>query len=457
MYENINSNYINYLKTKNILIVGVTLRSGVSVSNTLYRLNVPHSLTDSKEYESLAIEREALLSKNAIFHTGHQSHEILDEVDLIILSPGVPLKSNLMKEAVNKKIEIISEIEFAYNIRPKINYIAITGTDGKTTTATLTHKIISASKKARLLGNVGNTFSKDILSIEETETVILELSSFQLETVSKFKPNTSVILNIADDHLDRYADINEYFYAKKNIYKNQKSDDKLILNMDNEYTASLIEELNHASILTYSTKNKNATIYLDDDDNIYYYGEFLFSIKDRVIIGAHNRENILVSTLIALKENIETNIIEHQVNAFQGLPHRMETVRVINGTTFINDSKATSLSSVLASVKSFNNNIILIMGGQNKGIDFSSILDEIKHRVKALILTGEARHELEKMLPYEKSKVIENFDEAFNYAYNLSEEGDTVLLSPGCTSFDSFKSYEERGNYFKVLVKNIKN
>ena len=457
MYENINSNYINYLKTKNILIVGVTLRSGVSVSNTLYKLNVPHSLTDSKEYKSLATEREALLNKNAIFHTGHQSSEILDEIDLIILSPGVPLKSNLMKEAINKEIEIISEIEFAYNIRPKINYIAITGTDGKTTTATLTHKIISASKKARLLGNVGNTFSKDVLFIDENETVILELSSFQLETIDKFKPNISVLLNIADDHLDRYSDINEYFDAKKNIYKNQKSDDKLILNMDNEYTASLIENVNNASILTYSTKNKNATIYLDDDDNIYYYGELLFSIKERVIIGSHNRENILVSTLIALKENIETNIIKHQVNAFKGLPHRMEIVRSINGVTFINDSKATSLSSVLASIKSFNKNIILIMGGQNKGIDFSPILDDIKNKVKVLILIGEARHELEKMLPYEKSKIIENFDEAFNYAYSLSEEGDTVLLSPGCTSFDSFKNYEERGNYFKTLVNSLKN
>ena len=418
MYDNINSNYINYLKTKNILIVGVTLRSGVSVSNTLYKLNVAHSLTDSKEYESLAPEREALLSKSSIFYTGHQSHKILDEVDLIIISPGVPLKSSLMKEAISKEIEIISEIEFAYNIRPNINYIAITGTDGKTTTATLTHKIISASKKARLLGNIGNTFSKDVLSIEENETVILELSSFQLETLKNFKPSTSIILNIADDHLDRYTDINEYFDAKKNIYKNQKSDDKLILNMDNEYTASLIENVNNVSILTYSTKNKDATIYLDDDDNIYYYGEFLFSIKERVIIGSHNRENILASTLIALKESIEINIIKHQVNAFKGLPHRMETVRVINGVTFINDSKATSLSSVLASVKSFNNNIILIMGGQNKGIDFSPILDDIKYRVKALILTGEARHELEKMLPYEKSKVIENFDEAFNYAYS---------------------------------------
>ncbi len=457
MYENINSNYINYLKTKNILIVGVTLRSGVSVSNTLYKLNVPHSLTDSKEYKSLATEREALLNKNAIFHTGHQSSEILDEIDLIILSPGVPLKSNLMKEAINKEIEIISEIEFAYNIRPKINYIAITGTDGKTTTATLTHKIISASKKARLLGNVGNTFSKDVLFIDENETVILELSSFQLETIDKFKPNISVLLNIADDHLDRYSDINEYFDAKKNIYKNQKSDDKLILNMDNEYTASLIENVNNASILTYSTKNKNATIYLDDDDNIYYYGELLFSIKERVIIGSHNRENILVSTLIALKENIETNIIKHQVNAFKGLPHRMEIVRSINGVTFINDSKATSLSSVLASIKSFNKNIILIMGGQNKGIDFRPILDDIKNKVKVLILIGEARHELEKMLPYEKSKIIENFDEAFNYAYSLSEEGDTVLLSPGCTSFDSFKNYEERGNYFKSLVNSLKN
>jgi len=456
MHRNINSNYINYLKTKNILIVGVTLRSGVSISNTLYSLGVKHSLTDSKDYESLATERDALLDKNAKFYTGQQDHKILEGISLIILSPGVPLKSNLMKEAVNKKIEIISEIEFAYNVRPNVNYIAITGTDGKTTTATLTHKIINASKKAMLLGNVGNTFSKDVLSIEESDTVILELSSFQLETIKNFKPNISVILNIASDHLDRYSDIDEYFNAKKNIYKNQNSSDILILNMDNEYTASLIEKVNHTTTLTYSTKSNIATLYLDDTDNIYYHNKFLFSIKARLIIGAHNRENILVSTLIALQENIDTSIIEHEVNSFKGLPHRMEIVRSINGVTFINDSKATSLSSVLASIKSFNNNIILIMGGQNKGIDFSPILEEIKTRVKILILTGEARHELHKMLPYEKSKVIESFDEAFNYAHSISEKNDTILLSPGCTSFDRFKNYEERGDYFKSLVNNIK-
>lgn len=456
MRANINKHYINYLKTKSILIAGVTLRSGVSVSNTLYSLGVKHSLTDSKDYNNLTTERNSLLDKNAKFHTGIQDHRVLEGISLIILSPGVPLKSSLMKEATAKKIEIISEIEFAYNIRPSINYIAITGTDGKTTTATLTHKIINASKKSRLLGNVGNTFSKDVLSIEESDTIILELSSFQLETIKNFKPNVSVILNIADDHLDRYTNINEYFNAKKNIYKNQNSDDTLILNMDNEYTASLIEKVNHTTTLTYSAKSNIATLYLDDDDNVYYHNKFLFSIKERLLIGAHNRENILASTLIAIKENVDTSIIEHEVNSFKGLPHRMEIVGRINGVTFINDSKATSLSSVLASIKSFSNNIILIMGGQNKGIDFSPILEDIKTRVRFLILTGEARHELYKMLPYEKSKIIGCFDEAFNYAHSISQKGDTILLSPGCTSFDNFKNYEERGDYFKSLVHNIK-
>ncbi len=445
--------YINYLKTKCILVVGITLRSGVSVSNTLFNLKIKHALSDSKNYEELAVIRENLLDKNALFFAGKQDENILNNIDFLILSPGVAVSSNFIQMAVEKNIEIVSEIEFAYRLIPFNNYVAITGTDGKTTTSTLTYEILKNTKKSTLCGNIGEAFSKHIFDIEKDENIILELSSFQLETIKLFKPKISVILNIAQDHLDRYNSIDDYFNAKKNIYKNQDKNDYLIINLDNKYTRTLLDSIKNVSIKTFSCIDSSADLFLNDNDDLFYNNNFLFSIKKRVLIGGHNRENILASVLIALLLNIDEKIIENEVLTFNGVAHRLEYVATIDGVTFINDSKATSLSAVVSAIKSFDKNTILIMGGRNKAVDFSSLAQYMKGHVKKLILTGEACHELNKMINYENTKIIVDFDVAIQFAKKVAKKGDTVLLSPGCTSFDRFKDFEERGEYFKSLVR----
>ena len=461
----LNKNYINFLKKQNILILGATPRSGISIANIIYNINkseninINYALSDSKEKDELNLED--LKDKNAKLFFGIQDSSILENITLIIISPGVPQSISLIEEAKKRKIKIIGEIEFAYNLLPNRNYIAITGTDGKTTTVNLIYNIVRSFKKARLLGNVGNTFSKEIETIEEYEDIILELSSFQLETIENFHPHISAILNIAEDHLDRYKNIEDYFDAKKNIYKNQNENDFLILNYDNIFTNRLYNELKEKgkfNILTFSTKNKNATIYYNDSNEyIYYQNKKLFSIKNRKLFGNHNVENILVSVLASLKNNIPVNYIKNAVNNFKGIEHRLELVATINNVMYINDSKATSMNAVTSALKSFDKNIILIMGGRNKNIDFAPLSDIINERVKKLILTGEAAEILNDMILSDKKIIIKDFTDAFNYVSSLAVSGDIVLLSPGCASFDSFKNYEERGKYFKSLVYKFKN
>ena len=458
----LNIDYINFLNNNSILIVGFTPRSGVSIANTIHRINseydtsIQYSITDSKKKEDLEYSISLLKDKNIKCFFENQDPSILENITLIIISPGVPQSINLIKEAKKRNIMIIGEIEFAYNLLPNNYYIAITGTDGKTTTSTLIYHIISSYRDSKLLGNVGNTFSKEIFNIRENEDIILELSSFQLETIKNFKPNISVILNIAEDHLNRYKDIDDYFNAKKNIFKNQTlSNDYLILNYDNYYTNKLYHKIkDKVNILTFSYSNHNANIYYSDDD-LFFNGKKILSIKNRKLLGKHNIENILASVLVCLKSNIPLNYIEKAINTFNGVEHRLEFVANISGVKYINDSKATSLNSVISAVNAFDNNIILIMGGRNKGLDFSPLSEIIKYKVKKLILIGEASEELNNMINFYDKIIIKDFKDAFNYASSIALKDDIVLLSPGCSSFDSFKSFEERGNYFKSLVNNI--
>lgn len=460
----LNREYINYLEKQNILILGATLRSGVSIANVLYdincnnNINIKYALSDNKTKEELKLSIEALKDKNIKLHFGKQDINILEDITLIIMSPGVPQSIDIVKEAKKRNIKVIGEIEFAYNLIPDRNYISVTGTDGKTTTVNLIYSIISSYKKARLLGNVGNTFSKEVESIEKDEDIVLELSSFQLETVHNFHSHISVILNIAEDHLDRYKDIEDYFNAKKNITKNQNSNDFLILNYDNSYTNRYYNELIKTkdisfNVLTFSTKYREANLYYNNEDEcLYYNAEKIFSIAKRKLLGMHNIENILASVLACIKDNIPIEYIDKAVNNFKSIEHRLEFVKEIDGVRYINDSKATSMSAVMSALKSFDKDIILIMGGRNKGIDFKPLKSIIEDRVKKLILTGEASEDLNKMIDVSNKIIIKDFTEAFDYAKKIAVKGDTVLLSPGCASFDSFKNYEERGKYFKSLV-----
>ncbi len=456
-FENVSRSFINQLKSSNALIVGAS-RSGIGVANILCKFGIKYALSDLKSYDDLAECRERLTDKNATFFCGDQNPDQLENRNLVILSPGVPLDIPLLVHAREENIPVISEIEFAFKLMRNCKYIAITGTDGKTTTTMLVHHICSKVGNSYALGNIGNTFSENILNIRADDTVVLELSSFQLETIEDFRPNVSAILNIANDHLDRYKNLGEYFAAKKRIYKNQTRQNTLVLNYDNMYTYSLMGDtsVSEVNMETFSTKDPAATLYMDRAEEVYYNGENIFSLRGAKLRGSHNKENMLAATLMCLNNGIEPGIIRHAIMEFEAAPHRMELVDTVNGVKYYNDSKATTLQSVARAVTSFEDGLILIMAGRNKGIDFKELTDLLKQRGKAVIFTGESRDQFCSMVDFERKHVIKDFAEAVIFAKNLARTGDVVLLSPGGTSYDVFASYVERGDYFKQLVSDFK-
>lgn len=452
-FENVSRSFVNQLRTSNALIVGAS-RSGIGVANILHKFGIKYALSDKKSYEELEDSRMRLFDKNAVFFCGDQNDDQLEKRNLVIVSPGVPLDIPLLQHAREQKIEVISEIEFAFKLIKNCKYIGITGTDGKTTTTMLVNHICSKVGNSYALGNIGNTFSENILNIRADDTVVLELSSFQLEGIEIFKPNISAILNIASDHLDRYKSLGEYFNAKKRIYKNQNRRNTLILNYDNMYTYSLMGDSSVADINveTFSTRDRSANLFMDRAEEVYYNNENIFSLKGAKLRGLHNKENMLAATLMCLNNGIEPGIIRHAIMEFEAAPHRMEFVSSVSGVKYYNDSKATTLQSVARAVTSFEDGLILIMAGRNKGIDFSEISGSLKTRAKAVIFTGESRNEFCSMVDFDRKHVIKDFAEAVTFARTLAKTGDIVLLSPGGTSYDVFSNYEERGDYFKQLV-----
>ncbi len=456
-FENVSRSFINQLRSSNALIVGAS-RSGIGVANILHKFGIKYALSDLKSYDDLEDSRMRLIDKNAVFFCGEQNDDQLENRNLVIISPGVPLDIPLLQHARDQKIPVISEVEFAFRLIKNCKYIAITGTDGKTTTTMLVNHVCSKIGNSYALGNIGNTFSENILNIRPDDTVVLELSSFQLEAIDAFKPNISAILNIANDHLDRYKSLGEYFAAKKRIYKNQNRQNTLILNYDNMYTYSLMGDSSVAdiSVETFSARDRAANLYMDRSEEVYYNGENIFSLKGSKLRGMHNKENMLAATLMCLNNGIEPGIIRHALMEFEAAPHRMEFVDSVNGVKYYNDSKATTLQSVAKAVTSFEDGLVLIMAGRNKGIDFSEISGSLKTRAKGVIFTGESRDAFCSMVDFERKHVIKDFAEAVTFAKNLAKTGDVVLLSPGGTSYDAFANYEERGDYFKQLVSDFK-
>jgi len=443
------------MKPSYYLIAGFTERTSYSMAKVLLSKRVPLIITDIEADSNKRKLIKVLKKKgNIIDSLGNQSPSILEKfpVQLILPSPGVPLNISLILEARKRGIPIIGDIELFYRYKPENTYIGITGTDGKTTTTTLTHEIIKKEKKCLLGGNIGipifNLYKEAKHSI-----IILELSSFQLETIESFKPEIATILNIAEDHLDRYNSIKDYIKAKKNIFKNQSKDNFAILNLDSPYYRELKKGLS-SRILTFSLKSTRANIYFKNDI-IYYEGKKYMNRKEIKLKGIHNVENAMAAILIAKIINISDNTIHEVLASFSGLEHRLEFVREINGIEFYNDSKSTTVNSLEKALLSFEKPIILIAGGRDKGLDFTKLKSLCKKKLKELILIGEATEKIKRELSFNPYYEASSLKDAVHHSMEIGEKGNVVLLSPGCASFDMFKNYEERGRKFKEIVMRI--
>ncbi len=441
---------------KKILIVGMGL-SGVSCARFLIKNHADVTITDNsfgKQSASAAYEME---KRGVKLELGGHNRTSFENSDLVIVSPGVPLTIEPLKYAYNLNIPVTGEIEFASQYI-KEPVVAVTGTNGKTTTTTLIGKMLENSGlKVFVCGNIGNPLADYLMSEERVDILVVEISSFQLDTIRDFRPKVSVLLNISEDHLDRYGSMKEYIASKGRIFMNQKENDFAVINGKDSAVKLLIPDI-CAEKLCFDAghSGENRAVIQKSSVDIYNSNRVL-NIPDIKLMGKHNRLNIAAAALAALSVNGTEKGILKTIEDFRGLSHRIEYVDTINGVKYYNDSKATNVDAVEKAIKSFTSPIILIMGGRDKQGDFEKLKPLIKSCVKLLLLTGEAVEVIIKAVkgtaPIEKCQTLKG---AVFTAYEKSNAGDCVLLSPACSSFDMFESYMDRGNAFIRAVKALK-
>lgn len=441
---------------ENVLIVGFTKRTSLFAAEALLKKGYNVLISDTVKNE----EKEKLLNELRKFGQtvdllGRQDEAILSEykVAFVMLSPGVPRSIPLIQTAIEKEIEVIGDIELFYRWFPDMHISAITGTDGKTTTTTLTHAMISKEKNAVIGGNVGTPVFAHFDKMPPETRAVLELSSFQLESISRFRPRVAALLNISADHLNRYDGMDGYINAKLNIFENQRPEDFAVLNRDCS-SFSKAKKAVKSTLLTFSRKFKNANAYFDGE-TVFIDQKPYLKRNEIALEGIHNVENAMAAILMARAGGINDESIQSTLLEFTGLPHRLEFVREIGGVRFFNDSKATTVNSVEKALLSFDSPVILIAGGRDKGLDFSLLKELSDTRVKTLVLIGEAAEKIDASLSHRDTVFAESFEDAVKIALKKSASGDVVTLSPGCTSYDMFQSYEERGDRFKEIVKEL--
>ncbi len=442
---------------KKISIIGA-VRSGIGAARLAKKLGAIPFVSDSGSQEKLMQSIEILKSENIDYEIGTHSSKVYN-CDLMIVSPGVPSDAEVIKTARSKEIKIISEIEFAsWFCKSKI--IAITGTNGKTTTTALCGYLFNeCGKKTYTAGNIGLAFSEIALDAKPDEFISLEVSSFQLDMIDKFKPSIAMILNITPDHLNRYENsIEKYALSKLAIFKNQTPADYLVLNNDSELLNKYFQKSESKVFYFSTTKQVSNGCYLDGQKIKFVREgkeEFSCTLSEVFIKGEHNIQNAMAVIIAAKLFDLDNEKIIAALKSFKGVEHRLEFVREIEGIKFINDSKATNVDSVIVALKSFDEPILLILGGQDKGNDYSMIEDLVIDKVKKIYAIGSSA---EKVFNYfhkkVKTEIKKDLDEVVNAALSEGRSGDIVLLSPACASFDMFNNYEHRGEVFKEIVNN---
>jgi len=446
------------LQNKNITILGGLL-SGVASAKLVKSLGGIPFVSDSGNSERLMESVKELEKAGIEFETGQHSDRVFN-CEFIIVSPAVPSNSEVILKAIEKGIKIISEVEFAAHYC-KGTVIAITGTNGKTTTTTLTgHLFNHCGLKTYLAGNIGYAFAGIAPQVADNEFVALETSSFQLDYIDEFKPKIAAILNITPDHLNRYDNKYEnYINAKYRIYKNQDENDYLILNADSEYTAKELPGVKAKIIYFSLTKEFENGVFLKGEEIIYKEnGQVTFTCKtsDLSLRGEHNMGNCMAVIAFAKICGADNVKIIEALKSFEGVEHRLEFVREIDGVKYINDSKATNVDSVWYALRSFDEPLFLILGGLDKGNDYNQIKDLVLQNVKKIYAIGKSADKVFNFFhKLVKVEIKNSLQECVATANQEAREGDVVLLSPACASFDMFNSYEHRGEVFKEAVNKL--
>ena len=406
---------------------------------------------------------QAELEANDIpFESGRHDMERILEADEVMKSPGIPEKNELVKQIRAKGIPVISEIEFGYRYKGDSKIVAITGSNGKTTTTSLLYHICKvADQDVAIVGNIGFSFARQI-AVDPKKLYVIEVSSFQLDDIKTFRPDIAILLNITEDHLDRYNYQFEYYIKSKfRIIENQTKKDCFIYCIDDEVVVKHLELLTtNTNLLPFSMKQElKKGGYIKNEQMMLKIQEerVTMSIYDFALKGKHNAYNTMAASIAASTLGIRKEKIREAVSNFHNLEHRMEFVATVKGVDFINDSKATNVNSTWYALESMQKPTILILGGVDKGNDYALVADLVKEKVKAIVCMGTDNS---KLIEFFKGKVeqiieVDSAKKAVNASFKLAEKGDVVLLSPACASFDLFKNYEDRGQQFKESVKEL--
>lgn len=448
----------------NVLVVGLG-KTGISTINFLNKIGSGIFVQDNKKREELSKDVLEVLNVNNIDDSKcfFQGDEVrLEDINLIVVSPGVPLDLDFLIDAKEKNIKIIGELELAY-IYSKGNFLAITGTNGKTTTTSLVGEIMKQQySDVHIVGNIGQPPIDFVLEDTNNTWYVVEVSSFQLESIEHFRPKVSCILNLTPDHMDRHKDMNGYGEAKSRIFKNQDDTEFAVVNFDDKNVMNIARRsqakmtpFSRLDSLMFGAFIKKDSIFIKDSDGKEFE---ICAIDELKIRGNHNIENALAATAISFFAGVSVENIRKSLSSFKGVEHRLEEVDVIDGVTFINDSKGTNPDASIKAIEAIESPIILIAGGYDKQADFEKFVDSFGKKIKDIMLLGATATKI-KAVTSEKgyeSVILRDMKACVEEAFRRAEVGDTILLSPACASWDMYTSFEERGRDFKECVKALK-
>jgi UDP-N-acetylmuramoylalanine--D-glutamate ligase len=447
---------VSFYKHKKILVLGLA-KSGVSAAALLHKLGAFVTVNDSKPLSENP-EAQSLLEQGIkVVCGGHPVELMEDGFELVVKNPGIPYQNPMIMKAIEKQIPVITEVELAYQIS-EAPFIGITGTNGKTTTTTLIFEMLKGGGRNPLIaGNIGTVASSVAQEAREDHNIVIELSSFQLMGISSFRPKIAIITNLYNAHLDYHGTIEEYHQAKARITENQQEDDYFICNADQEEIMEIARS-SKAKIIPFSTKKPLENGVFVEDGWIFFNQEKIISLRDIALPGEHNLENILSAVGAARLAGAEKDAIIHVLKTFTGVRHRLQFVDEISGRKFYNDSKATNILATQKALSAFKAPIILLAGGLDRGNSFDELIPSLEG-VKGLVTFGQTAQKIEEAGKQAGIKTIirvDNVEKAVPEAFNLSDAGDVILLSPACASWDQYKTFEVRGDMFIEAVHKLK-
>ncbi len=438
------------------LVLGVS-KSGSAATEFLLKKGAVCYIYEDVKIPKVNEAIERLLSLGAIRCERENADRILSEIDVVVISPGVPINFDLAVKAKNLKKRIIGELELGFlSFYPVI--VGVTGTNGKTTTCSLIDAILKgAGVKDKLVGNIGVPITSVLDEVDKETVFITEVSSFQLESVSTFTPHIACVTNVSPDHLERHYSFENYVFLKKRILSNLKESEYAVLNFDDEIVKGFAEGLRAKTIFV-SIKEKVDGSY-EEDGKLYYNGEYVIDRDEIPLKGDHNVYNALYAIAVCKLLKVPTNLINFALKEFKGVKHRIELIKEVSGVKYFNDSKSTNTASAITAIDSMDRPTVLILGGSEKGENYEKLFEKIKSsNVKHTVITGSSRFNMLSAagkIGYVNFTVTPDFSSAVQIASLLASEGESVLLSPACASFDAFSGYEERGEKFCEIVESL--